>query len=100
MAGWKRFEDFWNTSGILETDDFYELSKEFSFDKDNVPEALRGLIKTVWALSGMDGYNAGKNVGKEECDESWKTLIDTATIILKHGDKKAVDSVINLLMNK
>ena len=100
MANWKRFEDFWNTSGILETDDFYDLCKEFGFDKDNVPEILRGLIKTVWALSGIDGYNAGKKVGYEECDESWKTLIDTAAIILKHGDQKAIDSVINLLMNK
>lgn len=100
MARWKEFENFWNTSGILETDDFRDLSKEFGFDKDNAPETLRGLIKTVWALSGIDGYNAGKKVGYEECDESWKAIIDTAAIIFKHGDQKAIDSAINLLMNK
>ena len=100
MSKWKHFEDFFKTSGILETDDFRDLSEKFNFDKDNIPTSLKGLIKTVWALSGIDGYNAGKKIGYDECDESWKNIINVAAIAFKSKDKKVVDSVINVLKNK
>ena len=100
MAKWKEFEDFWENSGILETDDFYDLCNKYGFTKDNVPDSLKGLIRSVWALSGIDGYNAGRKSGMEECDESWKSLLDIAAIAFRANDQKVSDGIINILKNK
>ena len=52
MKKYKDFDDFWERSGILETDAFLAISQECGFPKDNVPQALKSWARTIWALSG------------------------------------------------
>lgn len=101
MALWKTFEEFWENSGILETDAFRCISETCGFTKDNVPEALQSWTRTIWGLSGIDGYNAGRKSGYEDCDESWKAILDVVAILLRgNGDQKMNDDIIKVLKNK
>ena len=52
MKKYKDFDDFWERSGILETDAFLAIMEECGFTKDNVPQALKSWARTIWALSG------------------------------------------------
>ena len=101
MAVWKIFEEFWENSGILETDAFTYIAETCGFTKDNVPQALQSWARTIWGLSGIDGYNAGHKSGYEDCDKSWKAILDVVTILLKgNGDQKMNDDIIKILKNK
>ena len=101
MALWKTFEEFWENSGILETDAFICISETCGFTKDNVPQALQSWARTIWGLAGIDGYNAGRKSGYEDCDESWKSILDVVAILLRgNGDQKMNDDIIKVLKNK
>ena len=101
MALWKTFEEFWENSGILETDAFRCIAETCGFTKDNVPEALQSWARTIWGLSGIDGYNAGRKSGYEDCDESWKAILDVVAILLRgNGDQKMNNDIIKVLKNK
>ena len=101
MAVWKIFEEFWENSDILETDAFTCITETCGFTKDNVPQALQSQVRTIWGLSGIDRYNAGHKSGYEDCDKSWKTILDVIVILLKdNGDQKMNDDIIKILKNK
>ena len=101
MAVWKTFEEFWENSGILETDAFTCIAETCGFTKDNVPQALQSWARTIWGLAGIDGYNAGHKLGYEDCDKSWKAILDVVTILLKdNGNQKMNDDIIKILKNK
>ena len=101
MAVWKIFKEFWENSGILETDAFTCIAETCEFTKDNVLQALQSQSRTIWRLSGIDGYNAGHKSGYEDCDKSWKAILDVVTILLKgNGDQKMNDDIIKILKNK
>lgn len=101
MALWKTFEEFWENSGILETDAFICIAETCGFTKDNVPQALQSWARTIWGLAGIDGYNAGRKSGYDDCDESWKAILDVVAILLRgNGDQKMNDDIIKVLKNK
>ena len=101
MAVWKTFEEFWENSGILETDAFRCIAETCGVTKDNVPQALQSWARTIWALAGIDGYNAGRKAGYDDCDEGWKAIIDVVAIVLRgNGDQKINHDIIKILKNK
>lgn len=101
MVVWKIFEEFQENSGILETDAFTCIAETYGFTKNNIPQALQSWARTIQGLSGIDGYNAGHKSGYEDCDKSWKVILDVVTILLKsNGDQKMNDDIIKILKNK
>ena len=52
MSIWNTFEEFWENSGILETDAFNAIADECGFTKDNVPQALKSWARTIYGLVG------------------------------------------------
>lgn len=82
----KTFEEFWENSGILETDAFECITKNFNFKKETVPEVIKSWARTIWSLAIMDGYNVGHNAAVKESNDNLIHIVEMIEFITKENN--------------
>ena len=90
----KDFEDFWENSGILDTDSYRCISETYEFTKENIPQAFQSFGRNCYTFGMSESFDIGKRYGRGDMIETMLTFLD----MLKTADdinvvKKMIDSI-------
>jgi hypothetical protein len=90
----KDFKDFWNNSGILETDSYRCISETYEFTKDNIPQAFESFGRNCFTWGQTESFDIGKRYGRGDMIETMLAFLD----MLKTADDiKVVRKMINTI---
>lgn len=82
----KDFEDFWNNSGILDTDSYRCIAETYEFTKENIPQAFKSFGRNCFSFGKEESFHLGKRYGRAEMIETMLTFFD----MLKTADDISV----------
>ena len=90
----KDFEDFWENSGILDTDSYRCISETYEFTKENIPQAFQSFGRNCYTFGMSESFDIGKRYGRGDMIETMLTFFD----MLKTADdinvvRKMIDSI-------
>jgi hypothetical protein len=90
----KDFEDFWNNSGILDTDSYRCIAETYEFTKDNIPQAFESFGRNCYTWGQSESFDLGKRYGRADMIETMLTFLD----MLKTADdisvvRKMIDTI-------
>lgn len=90
----KDFKDFWENSGILETDSYRCIAETYEFTKDNIPQAFESFGRNCFTWGQTNSFDLGKKYGRGEMIETMLAFFE----FIKTADdigvvKKMIDSI-------
>lgn len=90
----KDFEDFWNNSGILETDSYRCIAETYEFTKDYIPQAFENFGKNCFTWGQSDSFDLGKRYGRADMI---KTMLAYFDVIKTTDDVSVIRKIIDAL---
>ncbi len=93
----KDFEDFWNNSGILETDSYRCIAETYEFTKDNIPQAFKSFGRNCFSWGQSVSFDIGKKYGRADMIETMLTFFE---VIKTCDDVSVIRKMIDALTEK
>lgn len=77
---YKDFEDWWEHSGIKETDSYCCIAQTYQFDEESVPQAFKSFARNCYTYGAVEGFHEGKKEGYDNMVKSMFALLDMLKI--------------------
>ena len=91
---YKDFEEYWEKSGILDTDSYRCIAETYEFTKENIPQAFKSFGRNNYTYGVTEGYIVGKRDGRKEMIESYNIFLD---MMKEATDIKTVHEIIDVV---
>ena len=77
---YKNFEDWWENSGIKETDSYCCIEKTYEFTKENIPQAFESFARNCYTSGAVEGIDIGKRYARGDMVDTMLSLLDMLKI--------------------